>query len=139
MSEYSNSAYFTTMPGPDVVDAAIQLEYRVSCKALDAALLRNHEVLQRHAVSLDQLNNRRPPPGTAAFRVLLDRINHETEELEDLTARITNLRANIAHVLGLAHQQANERVAAMIMAYRAPSDHDEEPQGGSASLTLRER
>jgi len=66
-------------------------------------------------------------------------VARQTEELEDLTARITNLRANIAHVLELAHRQANERVVAMIMAYRPPSDHDEGPQGGTGSLAIRER
>jgi len=139
MSEYSSSPYFTTMPGPDVVDEHLQLEYNVSCKALNAASQRHHEVLTKHAIDMDELLNRHPPQGSRASRDLLNRVARQAEEIEDLAARITNLRGYIARILELAHQQANERVAAAILAHTRPSNDDEGPQEEQGSLALRER
>jgi len=135
----NNSDYFTTMPGADVVDENLQLEYRVSCKALNAALSRHHEVSTKQATDMDEMLSRRLPAGSRAYHELLNRVAHQRGELEDLTARITNLRASIAHVLELAHRQANERVAAEILAYGRSSNSDEGPQEGGGSFVIRER
>jgi capsid protein len=138
MSE-SRSYYYDTMPGWDIVDEQLHQEYRVSSKALQAAVQRHNELLTVQATDLNELHNRRPPQGSLASRDLLSRIAHQTEELEELAARITNLRAYVAHVLQLAHQQANERVAAEVLGYGRPSKDDEGPQEATGSFVIRER
>lgn len=138
MSE-NHSPYFDTMPGAGVVGEQLQLEYGVARKALDAAIARNEDLHRAQTVDLVKLHNRRPPQGILARRELPDNIVCRDEELGELTARVNHLRCYVAWLLEAIYRQANERVAAAIMAHGRTSDGDEGPQQAQGAFLVRER